>query len=446
MKQAFVAPALGFVLLVLLALAGWFHTTIAPDTASYLAAAASAHPLAAPRLPLYGWVAGRLLRHAAPLLAWVQAAIFLGGATCLVAALQRIGLSRRACCAVAIAIGSSTMLLLWTRDAVPEVAGHGLLFLAIAASLLEIAGSWAWVLAASLAVTLAWALVPALLAFAVLPAALPWLLPRHGLRPGWRRPRWASSLLLLVALVTPAVGLIAWRGVHEGSPSVVSYGGFQMSGMGGLMLTPRILARLPAGDQGLATAILANRELLEATGRSIPVPANSTGVRSFPSAALLYFDLMARTYDDVVFFAVKPARAPGESWPHFDRRLQRLTIAIVRAAPADYAAWVGGASARLVGHALVLNPSFVLAFLAMVAAMLWRRGTVPPEAEAARDNAILLPVIGLYVLGTAAPVVLITFPAERYIDSAALLLSAWPIMVVLRLLSARDRAPDKGWS
>lgn len=443
MKPTFLAPVLGLVLLVLLALAGWFHTTVAPDTASYLAATSVADPLGASRLPLYGWVAAWMLRHAAPLLAWVQAAIFLLGAACLVAALQRTGLSRMGACAVAIALATSTMLLLWTRDAVPEVAGHGFLFMGLAAALMAIAGTWLWIIPALLAVTLAWALVPGLLAFAVLPAFLPFLLPR---RAG--QLRWAASLLLLVAIAAPAAGLIAWRNAHEGSPSVVSYGGFVMSGMAGLMLTPGVVARLPAAEQGEATAILANRELLDATGRAIPVPANSRGVRSFTSAALLYFDLMARTYDDVVFHAVLPTRRAGESWPHFDRRLQRFTIAVIRTRPRDYAAWVGGATARLVGHALVLNPAFVVAFLALVAALLWRRGPLPPlPPEAASDNAILLAVVGLYVLGTAAPVVLITFPAERYIDSAALLLAAWPILGVLRLLSApRDQGRGRGSS
>ena len=443
MKPALIPPVLGFALLGLLAAAGWFHTVVAPDTASYLAVAKAIDPLGASRLPLYGWVAGWMLAHAAPLLAWLQATIFLGGAALLVASLERVGASRAAASAIGIAIGASTMLLLWVRDAVPEAAGHGFLFAGFAAALLAAEGSLLWVLPAALAVTLAWSLVPGLLGFAVLLAALPLLLPTR-----WYVRRWARALLLLAALAAPAAGLVAWRTVREGSPSVVSYGGFVMSGIGGLMLTPSVAARLPADEQAQAEAILAARTRLEQQGLSIPVPANSRGARSFFSAALFYFDIMARTYDSVVFHAVRPTRPPGESWPHFDQRLQRLTIEIVRAAPADYLAWVAGAAARLVGHALILNPVFILAFLTLLAMLLWRRGGMPAAPpEAARDTPILLAVSFLYVLGTGAPIVLITFPAERYIDSTALLLAAWPILGVLRLLNAKaDRAPGTGSS
>ncbi len=96
MKPALIPPVLGFALLGLLAAAGWFHTVVAPDTASYLAVAKAIDPLGASRLPLYGWVAGWMLAHAAPLLAWLQATIFLGGAALLVASLERVGASRAA--------------------------------------------------------------------------------------------------------------------------------------------------------------------------------------------------------------------------------------------------------------------------------------------------------------------------------------------------------------
>ncbi len=436
MKPALIPPVMGAVLLAVLAAAGWFHTDIAPDTASYIAAGAAADPLGASRLPLYGWAAGWMLAHAAPLLAWTQAAIFLAGAAMLVASLQRVGLSREGAASLGIALGASTMLLLWARDAVPEVAGHGFLFMGLAAAALAADGALAWVLAACIAVTLAWALRPSLLAFAVLAAALPLLLPR-------RAPtrRGARALLLLAALLAPALGLSAWRAAREGSAMVVSFGGFQMSGMAALMLTPDIAARLPDDWRPTAAAILAARTKLEQAGGAIAIPANSTGVRSFPSAALLYFDLLARTHDAVLYGAVMQQRGADESWPHFDARMEHFTLAVLRAAPADYAAWVLGALSRAVGHALVLNPVLLLASLLLVGLGTWRAMAASPALpptrnttpDAPRDWAILLPVIGLYTLGTLAPIVLVTFPAGRYIDSADLMLAAAPILGVMRL-------------
>jgi hypothetical protein len=433
MKPALIPPVLGAVLLAMLAAAGWFHTDIAPDTASYLAAAGAADPLGASRLPLYGWAAGWMLAHAAPLLAWAQAAIFLVGAALLVAALQRVGLSRAAAAALGVALATSTMLLLWARDAVPEVAGHGFLFIGLAAASLAADGVLLWVLPASIAVTLAWALRPSLLAFTVLAAALPLLLPR---RAATRRG--ARALLLLAVLLAPALGLSAVRAAREGSAMIVSFGGFQMSGMAALMLTPEITARLPADLRPTADAIIAARTALEQAGTAIAIPANSTGEHSFASAALLYFDVLARTHDAVLYGAVLKLRGAEESWPRFDARMEHFALAVLRAAPADYAAWVLGALSRAVGHALVLNPALLLASLLLAGIATWRAmaggpPAPPPAPDGARDWAILLPVIGLYTLGTLAPVVLVTFPAGRYIDSADLMLAAVPILGVMRL-------------
>jgi hypothetical protein len=129
--------------------------------------------------------------------------------------------------------------------------------------------------------------------------------------------------------------------------------------------------------------------------------------------------------------------------------MERFTIAVLRAAPVDYAAWVLGATARAVGHALVLNPVLVLAAAALLGLALRRALSNPPAdgqgpspgADRARDWAILLPLIGLYTLGTMAPIVLVTFPAGRYVDSADLMLAAVPLLGVMRLWPRRA-APD----
>jgi hypothetical protein len=106
--------------------------------------------------------------------------------------------------------------------------------------------------------------------------------------------------------------------------------------------------------------------------------------------------------------------------------MQSFALATLRAAPVSYAAWVLGGLARLVGHALVLNPCFLLGTAALLL-LAWR----PPRDDAPDDLRLLLLLVGVYTIGSGALSVLITFPASRYIDSTALLLAALPLYGVL---------------
>jgi hypothetical protein len=54
------------------------------------------------------------------------------------------------------------------------------------------------------------------------------------------------------------------------------------------------------------------------------------------------------------------------------------------------------------------------------------------------DLRALLALSVVYVLGTCPLIVLTTFPAERYIDSAGLLLPVWPLYGLFRLIRRRS--------
>ena len=137
-------------------------------------------------------------------------------------------------------------------------------------------------------------------------------------------------------------------------------------------------------------------------------------------------------------------RRPGESWIQFDRRLMRLSLATIAAAPADYAAWIVGAAARSIGHATVLNLPFALGTLALAAAFVLRRR--PGDAAAGRPTDIdtLAWLTGAWWLGAIALPVLVSFAAQRYIDSAALLLAVWPFYGLIRIVCrARGDQPAR---
>ncbi len=401
--------------LVVLAMLGRFGAWPSPDTPSYL----SADGLAQMRLPLYGWLLRHLPTGSVPVL---QAGSYILAACALVRAIERAGGSRAAALAVGLALAWSNLVLLWSNALLPEVPGHAALLLALAATLDVTTGraKARSVAVAAVAVTLAWALRPSLLPFVLLLPMLPPLLAAR---------RRVIAVWLAAACLVPVLLLCSVRLVRHGDFNVVSFGGYQMSGMAALMLTPELADRLPPDSAPLARDVVAGRTALELAGKAVALPANSSGQRSFVSTALFYFDILARTHDAVLSGAVAPLQAPGEDWPAFNRRLQRFAVATVRAAPVSYAAWVAGGASRLVGHALVLNPALLLATLALL--LLASR---PAHGEARGDLRLLLVLVGVYGVGSGALSVLITFPASRYIDSAAMLLAALPFYGALRRL------------
>ena len=120
----------------------------------------------------------------------------------------------------------------------------------------------------------------------------------------------------------------------------------------------------------------------------------------------------------------------------------RLSLAVIRVAPARYAAWVAGGTARFVGRAVALNLPLVVslgAFVALFGAALWA-GRLPALAAAApADLPVLFGLTLVYTAVAGALTVLATFPAGRYIDTAALFLPALPIYGCLSLAAALRR-------
>ena len=147
---------------------------------------------------------------------------------------------------------------------------------------------------------------------------------------------------LAVAGVVPFLAVSLLRLALVNDFNVVSFGGFQMSGLATQMLTPELVERLPPDVQPLARAIQARRDVEIARGRVLPVPFNSRQQRSFVSVALQYFDYFSRNYNYLLYHVNLAMKRPGESQVAFNRRMQRYSLAVVRAMPGQYAAWVVG--------------------------------------------------------------------------------------------------------
>jgi hypothetical protein len=411
----------------LLAITGQMRPWTTPDTAGWLDACAPFGCWAGPRSPVYGWLArGVTGGGALPwMLPWLQFGSLVAAAGWLMRGLRRLGASATAALAVGLALLGSNLTVIWAHALLPELFAQAAMLAAVGCTLhlaaeprRDLAATCISLLvSAGVLSAAAYLLKPALL---LLPVLLPILLLALA-------PRRRVAALLLGAGLLPFLLVASWRWATLGDFNIVSFGGFQMSGMAALMLTPDIAQRLPAGLQAAATEIIARRDALVAAHIALPIPLNSHGERSFVSAATGYFDVLARTHDAALYGAVAPGRMPGETWVAFNARMQHLALATIAAAPRDYAAWIAGGLTRLVGHMLVDNLPFVLGCLAWLGLLRRRAVPAPPQ-----DLRLLGLLTAMWTLGAGLPSVLLTFPAARYADSACLMLAAWPLYAALR--------------
>jgi hypothetical protein len=429
--------AASMVVLLLLATVGVMRPWANGDTASWLASCSGLGCLAMPRFPLYRVVFLTLtLGGRSPwLLPWAQDALFLAAGFALARAARAAGSSRACALALALALPASNLLLIWGHAELPEILARAAVLGALAATVRTAFGpprSGADVCApaaAGLLVAVAYCLDPAQLTFiVVLPALALWLgAGETGLRVIGRR-----AAVLGAAALLPFLLIASLRLATLGDFNIVSFGGFEMSGIAARMLTPQTVPRLPADLRATADDLLARRAALVRAGTVPPIPRNSQGRRSLLSETIGYFDILARSYDAVLAGAVRPLQRPGESWVAFNARMQRLAVATVRARPAEYIVWVVAALARLVGRMLVLNLPFVTASLVAVCLAL-ARARRRAQAMPRQDLRLLCGLTAAYTIGSGALACLVAFPAQRYIDGTGLLIAAWPIYAALHL-------------
>lgn len=416
-----------------LALAGvsGFAPWISPDTASYRDPGGWPAAWGGPRHPLFGWLLEQVSDHT---LVAMQLGLLLGATMQLGGSLRRYGAGPAAVWAIRLAIYASNLLILWHSAILPEVLGVGLALVALAC-VVDLAAGRHWRLAVAYGVTLGLAvsLRPSLLpAVVVFPLAGALLARRAGAVRPWQL---AGALLLAGAL--PCLATAELRRQAVGDFNIVSFGGFQMAGMAGLMLDEGVVARMDGPARADAAAILALRHRLEAAGRVIATPENSQGARSFASTALGYFDLYARTHDALLYEGIATLQG-GQDWVGFNRRMQGFALATLRAAPARYGAWVVGASIRAVGRLTVGNLPFMLACLALAVLLplaAWQGRAPVPDG----DMATLAILAAAWTVAAGALAVLVTFPAARYLDSAGLLLPVLPMHLALRLWPRRPQ-------
>jgi broad specificity phosphatase PhoE len=439
------ACALVLVTMMALARSGAIASGVAPDTAGYFAAAASDHPWGEPRHPLYGYLAALLGASAADAgyVAIAQATLHVAAALALFAGARVAGIGRAGSFSLFAAALVSQSALLQAPLLLPESPAMSCLMLGFAATLAatrSLSSFRLWLVPAAIGVGTAYLLRPAFLLAPFCLAALHAALVVRARRP--RAP--ARAVILFAALMVPFVVQSGIRQRAVGDFNIVSFGGFQMSAMAGFMLAPEMVDRFPERTRATARAVLSARESAEEVGAVVRTPLNSSKQRSFVSAALGYFDIYARGYDDFLHGVIDKQQQPGESWLDFNRRMMAFSLDTVRLAPLRWAAWAAGATARLTGRMIVMNATMLLALGALAAALLFAVARGAERTAACDGLGGVLLVAGAWVGATAPLTVLITFPATRYIDTAATLLPAVAIAIALALVRRPRRQAERG--
>jgi hypothetical protein len=435
------------VLLVLVLWAiGAFSGAAAPDTYGYFGALHSGNPWGEYRHPLYGLMAswlGASSNEPGPI-ALAQGLLHVLAVVCLYAGSRVGGIRPIGALCLSLAALFSQSALYHFRLLLPESLAITALIFAFAGMLAasnSVAAFYRLLVPITVMCGLAYLLRPSFLpAILVVPVLWYMLATRKD-----QARRITRTLLLFGLVAAPFLLQSAYRWKTVGDFNVVSFGGYQMSALAGFMLTPELVADLPESVQPTAQSILSGRESAEAAGRLPRTPLNSAHERSFVSAALGYFDIYARSYDDFLSSEIAKLRAPEETWVAFNRRLARFSFATVITAPVRWAAWIAGGSARLAGRAIVTNAPMLAAMAVLLITALPAFTRRSPLGDCAADLAAVS-IIALGWLAATGPLtVLVTFPATRYIDTSAMLLPAVPALLAAAVIRGwlSRQAPDR---
>jgi len=423
------------VLLVTLWAIGALSGAIVPDTASYFFPLQFNDLWGEMRHPLYGWLASTLGASASAPghVAAMQSVLQVAAAVALYAGARAGGIGSIGALCLSLAALFSQSGLYHLRLVLPEAPAITCLIFAFAGVLASANSPFAFRLLLfpiALATGLSYLLRPSFLPAIVFVPALWYALALRN-----RQTRATLRIVMLFCLVAaPFLIQSAYRWRTVGDFNIVSFGGFTMAAPAGFMLTPDIVAALPDDLQPTARAILSAREAAEASGRVARTPLNSVGERSFISAAIGYFDIYSRANDQFLWLEIGKLRGPEESWVAFNQRLGSCALAIFMAAPLRWAAWVVGATSRLVGRMIVTNAPMLLALglLAVVGLPAFVRRA--PLGPCAADLPAVC-MIALAWLACSGPlIVLVTHPITRYIDSAAVLLPAVPALLAAAII------------
>ena len=132
--------------------------------------------------------------------------------------------------------------------------------------------------------------------------------------------RWQlrATAIAFVLSVAPFVIVSTIRYSAVNDFNIVSFGGFNMTGLGGELLTEEMIPKLKPENQEIAKSILQGREAKVRRGELSPLVFDYDKREfSFQRTARGYFDILANNFDEILYKIVLEEQRPDESWVHF---------------------------------------------------------------------------------------------------------------------------------
>jgi len=395
------------------------------------------------------------VRMASPDFSWlpaIHAILFVGAVVAFFAALRSFGLGPWHALAVSVPLLASRGAVESIPWMMSEALSASFAVLAVSALLFAVSSPrspWPWI-GVGVATFCACQARPATLFLVpLLPMLAPPLVVLRRRPPAPARLSCSVAAAGLAATALPLLAFCALRVAVVGDFGLVSFGGMNLVGITGSLLTEGSVADLPASLQGFGQEVLAGR-----TARGLTWPWGERGE--------LHPEPSNESYEQVIWEVAIPAAEArlGPVSEHaiaINRLLQRFNAAVIRANPRAYARVVAAAYANGARRfrdfaqpdlklAALLAP--LVAFLASLSDKKARRSAARearPERCEHSSVAIVL-VATSFFAACLGVVVVVEPPTDRYIHQATLLLgpafaaTMWGVFEALSSLSHTTRA------
>lgn len=251
-----------------------------------------------------------------------------------------------------------------------------------------------------------------------------------------------AAIGIFLLSLTPFFMVSSVRYHAVGDFNIVSFGGFNMTGMTSSMLSNDLIPHLKAENRELARSILGKRQALERSGEISPMAIDyDTGERSFRRTARSHFDILSFNFDELAHKVVKlTERKTDETWVNFNKRMMSFSIDVIKNSPVEYVMWVIGAVRSAVGIALAQNFPLLIGALGLASlyCFLFFRSSLPSIKWPPLDIATIAFITVFFSLGSGLLMVLVAFPANRYVSTSAMFIPAPVFYMWFRLLQASN--------
>ncbi len=352
-------------------------------------------------------------------------------------AFSAYGLGIKAASSISFGLIISNSLILYGNILHPELLSLSLVILSISGTLLLATkkNSALILIFTSSCVTFSYLMKPAFITFIVFIPVIYIILNYRN------NNRFKQGLILFLMCLSPFLLFSTLRYFAVGDFNIVSFGGFQMTGIAGLMIDSNVILTLPIEIINTAEIVLAKKDILIEDSTLIALPLNSSGEVSFISVALGYFDILARNYDAVVYGIMGDLQFADESWVEFNARMQHFTIQVILSEPIYYLSWLIGATVRFIGRMVVINLPFMCSLIGVILLLLLKRPVKKiNKLTLTRDEIICLVIIPLiFAFSSGVLSILVSFPAHRYIDSSNIMLAGFSIFLFQLLIDGKSR-------